>query len=181
MYDKNGAIIATSMTNLEIHDIARTCMTFGIDLCYIVTPLARQRAIMRQLIDHWESGYGATYNPIRGQALSRVRIGEDVEGMIGELSSNGKPLVIGTSSRERPGKMIGYGEVLELAEKGTEPVHILFGTGWGLADSVVDLCEKMLVPIKGKGNYNHLSLRVALGITLDRIFGERGGRDERTC
>jgi len=50
VYDKNGAIVATSVTNLEIHDIARTCMTFGIGLCYIVTPLARQREIAGKLV-----------------------------------------------------------------------------------------------------------------------------------
>lgn len=130
---------------------------------------------MERLIDHWRFGYGATYNPIRGEALSRVRIKSDVAEMIEELKEDGEPLIIGTSSRERAGKTIGYGEVRELAEKGEKPVHILFGTGWGLSDEIVDVCGRMLEPIKGGGDYNHLSLRVALGITLDRIFGERGG------
>lgn len=133
---------------------------------------------MEKLIDHWQYGYGATYNPVRGEALSRVRMRQDVDEMIGEIRSEslGEPIIIGTSSKERPDKAIGYEEVRELGREGVRPVHILFGTGWGLTDEVVDRCERMLIPIKGEGDYNHLSLRVALGITLDRIFGGNSRR-----
>jgi hypothetical protein len=154
-------------------------MTFGINLCYIVTPLPKQREIMERLIDHWKEGYGATYNPFRRDALGKVRIRRDVAEMVEELRQEGEPMIIGTSSRERTGKGITYKEVQEEIARAERPIHVLFGTGWGLSDEVVGLCERMLVPIRGKGDYNHLPLRVALGITLDRILGERGGRDER--
>jgi hypothetical protein len=170
--------VATSVTNLEIHDIARTCMTFGMDLCYIVTPLAKQREIAEKLIHHWIHGYGSTYNPARGEALQKVRIMGTVQEMVDHIGQKGAPLVVGTSSRERPYKAMTYQELNGFIEQETRPVLVLFGTGWGLADEVVDGCDKMLVPIKGKGDYNHLSLRVALGIILDRIFGERGGCNE---
>jgi hypothetical protein len=173
VYDKNGDIVATSVTNLEIHDIARTCMTFGISLCYIVTPLVRQREIAAKLVDHWLNGYGAQYNPVRSEALKKVRVVSDFDEMVNSI--DGDPLIVGTSTKERPGKMIGSRELHALMETGDRPVIIIFGTGWGLSDEVVERCEKMLVPIKGEGNYNHLSLRVAIGIILDRIFGERGG------
>ncbi|MDR2018636.1 MAG: RNA methyltransferase [Syntrophobacterales bacterium] len=177
VYDKNGAIVATSVTNLEIHDIARTCMTFDIGLCYIVTPLAKQREIVGKLVDHWLNGYGATYNPGRSEALKKVRVVSDFNSMVHDIKSD--PLIVGTSSRERQGKTISPDELFLRMETGDRPVLILFGTGWGLSEEVVDRCDKMLMPIKGKGNYNHLSLRVAIGIILDRIFGERGGWDER--
>ncbi len=151
-------------------------MTFGIDLCYIVTPLARQRAIAGELIQHWTEGYGSRYNPIRGEALKKVRVEAGVDEMLDHMDGN--PLVVGTSSKERPGKTIGYREFRSLIEKKTRPVVLLFGTGWGLSTEVIDRCEKMLMPIRGKGDYNHLSLRVALGIILDRIFGQTGGYDE---
>jgi hypothetical protein len=176
VYDKNGDIVATSVTNLEIHDIARTCMTFGIKLCYIVTPLPRQREITEKLIHHWTDGYGSTYNPARSEALRRVVVKTAVDEMLDDVP--GDPIIVGTSSRERPGKMISYPELQALIEEETRPLLLLFGTGWGLSTEVVDQCEKMLVPIRGGGDYNHLSLRVAVGIILDRIFGERGGSDE---
>ena len=176
VYDKNGDIVATSVTNLEIHDIARTCMTFGLELCYIVTPLAKQRMIADKLIHHWTDGYGSRYNPVRAEALKKVVIKAGVDEMVAHCHSN--PIVIGTSSKERPGKSVSYQELQALIKRETRPILLLFGTGWGLSSEVVDRCEKMLMPIRGKGDYNHLSLRVALGIILDRLFGERGGHNE---
>jgi hypothetical protein len=155
-------------------------MTFGIELCYIVTPLTKQRQISEKLIHHWEHGYGATYNPKRSMALKRVRIVNDFSEMLEEIKINGHPIIIGTSSHDRAAeKMIGYRELRAWTGREERPFLILFGTGWGLTDEIADLCVKMLVPIKGSGEYNHLSLRVALGIILDRTFGERGDRHER--
>ncbi|MDD2302881.1 MAG: RNA methyltransferase [Eubacteriales bacterium] len=170
--------MATSLTNLEIHDMARTCMTFGIDLCYIVSPLARQREIAERLVHHWVDGYGATYNPARGEALRRVRISPDIDTVLKDFGSSRRPLIIGTSSRKREAKTMSSGDFHDLVTKGQQPALVLFGTGWGLAEEVVDLCDRMLEPISGAGDYNHLSLRVALGIILDRIFSERGGHHE---
>jgi len=179
VYDKNREIVATSVTNMEIHDIARSCMTFGIDLCYIVTPLVKQRKIMEKLIHHWEHGYGLTYNPLRSVALEKIRVCSDIEEMLTEIRMSGDPVIIGTSSRERDDKLIGYHELRDVISKEERPFLMLFGTGWGLTGTTVELCDKMLMPVKGSGDYNHLSLRVALGIILDRIFGERGDKDER--
>jgi tRNA (guanine37-N1)-methyltransferase len=170
--------VATSLTNLEIHDMARTCMTFGIDLCYIVSPLARQREIAERLIHHWVHGYGATYNPARGEALKKVRIRPDIDSVIGDSGDGPRPLIIGTSSRRREEKAMSSGELRDLIATGRQSALVLFGTGWGLTEEVVDLCDRMLEPISGAGDYNHLSLRVALGIILDRIFSERGGHHE---
>jgi hypothetical protein len=138
--------------------------------------LARQREITEKLIHHWTDGYGSRYNPVRAEALKKVVIRAGVDDMVAHIQGN--PIIVGTSSKERPGKSIGYRELQVLIEQETRPLLILFGTGWGLSRDVVDRCEKMLMPIKGKGDYNHLSLRVALGIILDRIFGERGGHYE---
>jgi len=178
VYDKRGDIVATSITNLEIHDMARTCMTFGIDLCYIVSPLAKQREIAEKLVHHWIHGYGATYNPARGEALRKVRIKADIDEMIADFSVGRRPFIVGTSSRAREGRMMTCNELGGLVGKGPQPALVLFGTGWGLTDEAVDRCDKMLEPIDGAGDYNHLSLRVALGIILDRIFSQIGGHHE---
>jgi hypothetical protein len=153
-------------------------MTFGIELCYIVTPLPRQRQITEQLIHHWEHGYGAKYNPLRSAALRKVTIRNDVNEVLEEVRKDNEPIIIGTSSLERENKAIGYNKLHQWIKQEERPFLLLFGTGWGLTEETIALCEKMLMPIKGTGEYNHLSLRVALGIILDRIFGERGGKDE---
>ena len=176
--DKRGDTVATSLTNLELHDVARSCMTFGVELCYIVTPLRRQTSIAEKLIEHWESGYGARYNPDRAQALTKIRIVGNIDEMMREIRAAGSPVVIGTSSRQGS-EIVNYEELRAWIQKEDRPFLLVFGTGWGLPPAVIEQCERMLMPIRGRGDYNHLSLRVAIGIILDRILGERGGDHER--
>jgi hypothetical protein len=152
-------------------------MTFGVDLCYIVTPLPRQKGIAQKLMDHWLHGYGLQYNPDRAEALKKIRLVDDLDAVTEELSREGNPVIIGTSSKER-GRTIGYKELRSRIAGGSESFLILFGTGWGLPDSLLGRCESMLLPIKGRDEYNHLSLRVAIGIVLDRLLGEEGGSHE---
>ena len=45
------------------------------------------------------------------------------------------------------------------------PYLILFGTGWGLTSEILE-------PIRGKTKYNHLCVRSAVSIILDRLLGE---------
>jgi hypothetical protein len=154
--------------------VARSCMTFGVDLCYIVTPLPRQKGIAQRLMDHWLHGYGLQYNPDRAEALKKIRLVDDLQAVIHELGRDSGLIIIGTSSRQRD-RAIGYGELRTRIESEASPFLILFGTGWGLPEEIADRCERMLAPIKGRGDYNHLSLRVAIGIVLDRLLGEKGG------
>ena len=98
--DKHGDIVATSINNLELHDAARSCMTFGVELCYIVTPLVKQRAIAEKLIDHWRGGYGRQYNPDRAAALQKICMKESVADVMSEFKGL-PPVLIGTSSKRR--------------------------------------------------------------------------------
>ncbi|HBQ11087.1 MAG TPA: tRNA (guanine(37)-N(1))-methyltransferase, partial [Myxococcales bacterium] len=54
------------------------------------------------------------------------------------------------------------------------PSLILFGTGHGLAPALLEACDGVVAAIRGDGSYNHLSVRAAVAITLDRLFGEQG-------
>lgn len=169
--DKRGDIVATSISNLEIHDAARSCMTFGVELCYIVTPLERQKGIAERLALHWKEGYGRQYNPHRAEALEKVCIRDSVGDVMSDFQGK-DPVVIGTSSRIRD-VSIGYDALRGWIETDPRPFLLLFGTGWGLPADIVDACERTLLPVRGQGDYNHLSLRVAIGIILDRLFGMR--------
>jgi hypothetical protein len=169
--DKRGEVVSTSINNLEIHDVARSCMTFGVESCYIVTPLDRQRAIAEQLIDHWKSGYGRQYNPDRAEALEKIRITKSLAEVMQEFHRR-EPVLVGTSSKRRE-TSIGYGELGRRIQGDGRPYLLLFGTGWGLPPGIVGNCERTLLPIMGPGEYNHLSLRVAIGVILDRLFGDR--------
>jgi tRNA (guanine37-N1)-methyltransferase len=154
-------------------------MTFGVEMCYIVTPLPKQRRIAQSLIDHWLTGYGRTYNQRRGEALGKITMADDLGGVLAGLKAAGDPFVVGTSSRARNKPVLGHRQLYNLLCGEERPGLLLFGTGWGLTDETLTVCDSMLEPIGGTTDYNHLSLRVAVGITLDRIFGQRGGKNER--
>ena len=74
-----------------------------------------------------------------------------------------------TTARPHDGQ-IGH---LHFARQDDLPTLLLFGTGWGLADSILDRVDHCLAPIRGGSDYNHLSVRSAAAITLDRLFGDR--------
>jgi hypothetical protein len=48
---------------------------------------------------------------------------------------------------------------------------VMFGTAWGLDKEVVDQADFILDPVEGGTNYNHLSVRTAAAIILDRLVG----------
>jgi hypothetical protein len=51
------------------------------------------------------------------------------------------------------------------------PVVLAFGTAWGLSDAFMDAADYILDPLAGEGAYNHLSVRSAVAIILDRLMG----------
>lgn len=171
--DRMGATVATNVTNYDIHDIARACQVFGISNYYIITPMKEQLSFVARVLDHWNVGYGAKFNPMRRTALSPVKTVESIEAAIRDWDPNTK--VIATSAREIPGdKLIGFNELKsELSNDSNKTYLLLFGTGFGLHQSVLDTCDLILEPIRGRPpkDYRHLSVRSAVSICLDRLLG----------
>jgi hypothetical protein len=67
--------------------------------------------------------------------------------------------------------MIGYSELRETMFKNdTQPYLVLFGTGWGLAEEIMERADYTLKPVSGYTDYNHLSVRSAAAIIMDRLF-----------
>ena len=77
--DKRGTTVTTSVTNLDIHDIARSARTFGFDGYFIVTPIVKQHALVQTILDHWNTDYGNDYNPDRQDALSFISLANTIE------------------------------------------------------------------------------------------------------
>lgn len=175
IYDKNLNIITTAITNFNIHDISRCAFTYGIKKYYIVEPLKDQQELAQRIIKHWSKGFGATYNPNRQTAFSVIEVKNNLEEVKQELYKEYKfkPLLISTDAREFEGS-ISYKKMRELINKNHQnPFLILFGTGWGISREVINSCDYILEPIRGVGDYNHLSVRSAVSIILDRLLGER--------
>ena len=170
---KRGEIIASAVTNLDLHDISRAAKTYGVKSFYVVTPLVDQKDLVQKIISHWTEGSGAVANPARRSALELIKI----ENAIGDVAEDIKriesiyPKTVVTSARKHP-RAIDYREFRDLLM--TETPHLLvFGTAWGLADSFVSQADYVLEPVTGPNDYNHLSVRSAAAVILDRLLGER--------
>jgi len=173
VYDKRKEIVATAVTNFDIHDIARCAKTFGIGGFFIITPLESQVQLSERIIRHWVEGFGSVYNPTRKESLSLVRVSRTIDEADRTISDLWQKKVkrVATGASPHP-KGIDFGFFRRLLKDETTPYFMLFGTGWGLAREVRDDSDYVLAPIEGKG-YNHLSVRSAVAIILDRLLGER--------
>lgn len=171
--DKNGETITAAVTALDLHDIARAARTFGVQGFYVVTPLEDQQDLVRRIMSHWVTGLGAKYNPDRRTALDLIRLKPSLQDVFAEMTADGQqePVVVVTSARMERSDL-DYAALGRMAMSG-RPVLLVFGTAWGLAPELIDAADYRLAPIDGSDDYNHLSVRSAVSIILDRIVGNR--------
>ncbi len=174
VYNKQGKVICTAVTNLDIHDIARCAMTFGVRAGYIINPLDSQKELVRKIIAHWREGAGALYNPIRKQAFERIEVRASLQEVIQDISrSHRLPVKTVATDATQHKKNISYNHMHELLYEGPWPYLLVLGTGWGLAREVLEESDYILAPVEGVLDYNHLSVRSAIAIILDRLTGNR--------
>ena len=171
--NKNGKPIGSALTTIDLHDIARASITFGVKGFYVITPYEDQAKLANQVIEHWTKGVGGKLNPFRKKALELIRVAKTFEDAVCSIEQERqKPVVtIATSAKETPGSLTIEALKQKLDDKAS---HVLiFGTAWGLADELINACDYILDPILGKTDYNHLSVRSAASIYLDRIINGR--------
>jgi hypothetical protein len=169
--DKNGNVIVSALTNLDLHDISRAAKTYGLKSFFVVTPLEDQKALATRIISHWTDGYGGAYNPHRRSALELIRIRDSISEVYNEIAAeeNSYPVTVATCARKYPAS-ISHAEFRAMLDKGRPHVLIL-GTAWGLTEEFIFGTDYVLEPIAGTADYNHLSVRSAAAIIFDRLLG----------
>lgn len=178
VYNMRRETVATAITNLDVHDLARLARTYDARRFYVVTPIAAQQALAQRIVDHWVAGEGGERNPLRREAMRRVAVAADVAAAARDMAEReGVPPECVATGARLTGDVVDWDEARRRFAAPGRPVLLLFGTGWGLHDDVVAQCDWKIAPIAGAGDgYNHLSVRTAVGIILDRLVG--GGRWE---
>jgi hypothetical protein len=171
--NKHGEIIASAITNLDLHDISRSAKTYGVRTFYVVTPLSDQKELVEKIVAHWLEGTGAAYNPKRKEALELIVVKNSLNEVIEHIRKTGgdSPKTVVTSAGSSP-RSIGFKQFHELLKNGSSYLLIL-GTGWGLSENVMSEADYILTPILGNTGYNHLSVRSAAAVILDRVFGKK--------
>jgi len=168
--DRHGGIQTTALTNLDVHDLARSSRTYDCAAFYVVTPVEAQRQQALHILGFWEGEKGQKRNKDRTEAMSRVVVVVDVAEAIAKETAalSRKPLIVATSAK--PQGAVPYADLRKQIDDGQDAL-VLFGTGHGLAPAVLDVCDVVLAPLYGPDDWNHLSVRSAGAIILDRLRG----------
>lgn len=174
--NRQGEPVVSAITNLDIHDIARSARTFGVERFFVITPYPDQKELLTTIVSHWQDGAGARANPSRKEAFSLIKDAHSVEEAIAiiEKECGVRPRVFATSARAGDNR-IGWDNARKYIFSASDPSPslILFGTAGGLSEEVFEKVDFILEPIRGIDYYNHLSVRSAVAITLDRIISRR--------
>jgi hypothetical protein len=170
--DAKGQVVTTAITNLDIHDLARSARTYGASDYFIVHPITAQRDLVTRICEHWRDGSSGRRIPDRKLALALVRAVPSMEEACAALGGRSEILLWVTGARDL-GPSLALREARANLEGDGKPVLVVFGTGWGLSAEVIAAADAILEPIRAEGatGYNHLSVRAACAIVLDRLRG----------
>ncbi len=162
--------MASAVTNLDLHDIARAARTYGVQSFHVITPLDDQRELAEKIVRHWTRGSGGEHNPKRREALELIRLTSSLDETraIIQEESGLPPAIVATCARRYPNAT----KFVELAErlKAGKPHLVIFGTAWGLSQDLIEASDAILEPIGDHRGYNHLSVRCAAAIVMDRLM-----------
>lgn len=163
------------MTNLDLHDISRASRTYGVAGYWIVHPYPPMHRYVEKVLHFWKKGFGSTYNPSRMESMEFTYLANDLGEVAQKLEAmyDGKQIVWVATSAKKLANSISYSTMRGWLEDPADDrvFCLLFGTGWGLHPSVIEEMDYILAPIYGPTDWNHLSVRAAAGIILDRLMG----------
>jgi len=173
VYNRRGEIIVSAITNVDLHDLARLSETYGARRFYVINPLEDQQDLAERICRHWVSGYGALYNKDRRDAMSLISIVPALDVSLAEIEQDEgePPILLATDAGRDKGQRVAYDAARQIVSS-NRAVMILFGTAWGIARELIKKADYVLEPIFGVSRYNHLSVRAAAAITLDRLFSQ---------
>jgi hypothetical protein len=172
--DAAGKVVTTAITNLDVHDLARSARTYGCGRYFLVHPIQAQRELVLRIREHWLSGSSGRRIPSRKEAIALVEVAPALADVYQALGGREGIEVWVTAARD-VGPVMPMAAARQALEGDGKPLLLLFGTGWGLHESVVHQADRALEPVKAslETGYNHLSVRGACAIILDRLLGAR--------
>ncbi len=171
VYNTRLEIVSTAFKSMDVHDISRDATAYGVKKFFLVNPVVEQRRLAQILKDHWISGAGKNFNETKSEAFKVVSITASLEEVVRSIehAEGKKPKLVATDARFF-GEMTGYRGLRKEIFRNEDSFLILFGTGWGLSEEIMRRSDYVLKPISGYREFNHLSVRSAAAIVLDRLL-----------
>ena len=172
MLDKQGKEVTTSLTLIDLHDISRCAKTYGLGRAYIAHPASAIQKLAGLLTNHWQTGYGSRYNPDRKAAIDNLSVVSHLEDAVSDFAARiGKPVKLIATSAKAAEDRLSFEEARSLLKQSETGYLLLFGTGWGMSEALMSKTDYVLAPVSSPTGYNHLSVRTACAIILDRLCG----------
>ena len=136
-------------------------------------PIPEQREFAKSVIDHWRFDFGRAFDAAGARRWRWCESSTTLDDAIAEAGkiAGARPLIVHTSARTEHGGNDDRLMRTRLEAPDAPPAMILFGTGFGMAPEMAERADIVLEAILGPGDYNHLSVRAAGAIILDRLRG----------
>ena len=172
VYNKHHQTIASAVTTFDLHDIARVARTYDVKKFFVITPLVDQQELVERVKRHWTEGFGATYNKNRKEAIELITTVPSLELAVDDITAmeGEAPLMIATDATRQEDRSVSFKKMRQIIQD-DNLVFLLFGTAWGLDKTIMSRSNFNLHPIVGRSGYQHLSVRAAAAIILDRLAG----------
>ncbi len=159
--NKNGAEICATVSEYDVFDASRLSLAYPLRHLYIINHEPAQRDLVARLLKH-----GTDSRPDARGVFSKTVWAPDLTTIRSAIDASSPPIVVATSARSSPSN-VSFSYVRKLMHQ--QHVILLVGKAWGLAQSVIDEADFLLEPIDAGTGYNHLSVRSALAILIDRL------------
>jgi hypothetical protein len=161
-----------SVTQIDLHDFSRLACTYGLAGFHCVSAMESQHRICQDIAEYWRAGFGRSYNPDRHQALALLQLHRSQQECLTSIENHhGAPaFLVGTSAQDSATSW-DLADLLHLLPP-ARPLALQFGTSWGLSPEQLQACQGVLRPIQSQAPYNHLSVRCAAAILVDRLFAK---------
>lgn len=165
--NRRGKIITATVEAFDFYDISRISLTYPITTFFIVNPLEAQKKFALRLLT---KGCVREKDVKRRKVFSKTEWQPDLETVIENITNetNTQPLIVATSAK-RYSNTISFGQIGEWLQQ-NQPILLLFGKAWGMPPELVAKADYILESIDAGTGYNHLSVRSAVSIIVDRIF-----------
>lgn len=155
---------------MDLHDIARSCKTFGFKNYFIITPIVAQHGLLDKILSYWQTDSANEYNPDRQDALELIKLESNLEAAVARITAlEGIEPIVATTQAKNDNPSGNCQKLLGLATLEKKPILLVLGTGWGLHPDIVNKAHFKLAPIPGAKDYNHLSVRSAAAIYTSRL------------
>lgn len=165
--NRKGETIASTVDAYDFFDACRLSLTYPMSGLWVVNPIEGQRAVIERLLRHGQRMAGRSEE--RGQFHKTAHVAQlhDVVDAVTKREG-APPTVVATTAKQREGA-VPIATVRQAIEAG--PVVLIIGKAWGLAEPVFERADWVLEPIETGTGFNHLSVRSAMAILVDRLLG----------